>query len=257
MEMDDANGGPAINSRIPFIFIGSNTTLSKQVELNLGGIPSLYIPANFGRAGSDINTEGRDPMLVSILLCDPQFVLSPATITLTGSTLQAVAHPGDSVTKNIPPEAANVIFSQSLLDATSSVEAYGDNGSQINAVARILFFPNRSFEYGKKHEGTKPLPLHEINKQMNMVLQSSAKAFLSGYVPNLNNLTVPSFEMIDTNAIGEVQQPALVGNKSFLVALTAVIAVLIVLLFTLVALVRKDQLHPFDLENIVQTLRLH
>lgn len=248
-------GDPANNNFfIPFIFVGSNSTLSKHVALNLEDIPTIYIPANSSPVpAADGNTGTTEPILVSILLCDPRYTISPATVTVTGSALQAAVLPGVPVIGNIPARAANAIFSTSLLDVTSSAQLW--SGIFINDIARILFFANRSFEYPNvKSGGTKPLPLDKINQHMNTVLLSSAKAFLSG---DSSSTWFPAFETIGVDATGEAQRPALVGSKQFLIALIIVVGALVVLSITLLAVMKADQLQLFDLENIVKTLRLH
>ncbi|KAF5354794.1 hypothetical protein D9756_005768 [Leucocoprinus leucothites] len=255
-EVSDSHGKLSADSPLSgFIFVGSNTTISDQVALNLDGIPAALSSGQLSRSAA--TTNATDDLLITALICDPQFKISPATVTLQSGTLWADIQPGLPPANNIPPEAANAIFSQSLLFATSTREAWGDAASLVNNIARILFLSDPSFEYTSKPAGIKPLPLDEINRQMDKVLLSSAKAYLSGYRPDIKNLTFPSFEMIDSDAIGEVEQLVLVGSRPFLIALVVVVVVLVVLLITLVAMVKVDQLQTFDLENIVKALRIH
>lgn len=149
MEMGGALDDRANNSLIPFIFVGSNTTLphppNLTVELNLEDIATLFIPANFSLTGSGRDCKGTIvPKLVSVLLCDPHFILSPATVNLTGSALQAVIHPGSPVVRNIPVQAANIIFSRSLLDTTSSTKIWP---TLVNDIACVLSFADCALNY--------------------------------------------------------------------------------------------------------------
>ncbi|KAF5354046.1 hypothetical protein D9756_007216 [Leucocoprinus leucothites] len=234
-----------------FIFATRNIAVPDGRVLNLEGIPTTLASRQLGPS-----TNGTD-LLITVLLCDPQFKISPATVTLKGGTLSADMQSGSRVVNNIPPEAADTIFSQCLLFATSTQEPWDGTLSVVNSIVRILFLTDPAFEYTPIPGGTKPLPLDEINRRMNKILLSSAKAYLSGYRPDFFNFTFPAFEMIDSDAIGEVEQLALVGSRPFLIALMVVVAVLVVLLITLVAMVRADQLQTFDLENIVKALRIH
>jgi hypothetical protein len=80
---------------------------------------------------------------------------------------------------------------------------------------------------------------------------------LSGYQPDENNLTFPSFKTISTDAVGIYEQLILAASKPFLMALIGVDAALVLLMVILVARVRADHIRTFDLENIVKALRLH
>ncbi|KAJ3559852.1 hypothetical protein NP233_g11161 [Leucocoprinus birnbaumii] len=249
--MDGIPDEPTSSPQSGFIFVGSNTTLSNHVALNLESVPSFPFPGQANLTGNGTTT-----LLFTSLMCDPQLKISPATVILQSGALSANVHSGSPVVKNIPTEAANTLFAQSLLFAASAREAYTDQ-SFVNDIARILFLTDPSFEHDDKPAGIKPLSTDDINRQMNRVLLSSVKAFLSGYQPNSDNLTFPSFAMINSDAIGEVEEFVLMGSKPFLIALAVVDGILIILLAILLSVVRVDQLQTFDLENIVKALKLH
>ncbi|KAJ3559853.1 hypothetical protein NP233_g11162 [Leucocoprinus birnbaumii] len=230
-----------------------NTTLSNIVAMNLEGVPTTLSSGRFTSDGSSGNTT--EDLLITTLICDPQLEISPATVTLQSGSLWADVHSGSPNVNNIPPEAANAVFSQSLLFATSTREAYGDQ-SLVNNIARLLFLTDPSFDYETAPAGIKPLSVDGISRQMDRVLLSSAKAYLSGYRPDSSNLTFPSFKMMNSSAEGEIQELVVAGSKPFLIALIVVVVVLIVLLIFLVSVVRTSQLQTFDLENIVKTLRI-
>ncbi|KAF9443591.1 hypothetical protein P691DRAFT_808718 [Macrolepiota fuliginosa MF-IS2] len=158
--------GDADSPLITFLFIGSNTTLSKHVALNLEDVPTNFIPAI---SNSTIGNT-TSPALVSALVCDPQLQIQPTTAILSGGSLrtEVTTHPSIN---NIPLAAANAIFSQSLLEATSTRESYTDQ-SIVNAIARILFLTDPSFSHDDKPAGIKPLSLDQINEKMDTVLLS-------------------------------------------------------------------------------------
>jgi hypothetical protein len=225
--------------------------------MNLQDVPTtLYQPPT---SSSGLNTTGAQdasqPLLVTTLVCDPQFKLLPAAVNkFPSGSLIANAQPGSPVVKNIPVAAANAIFSESLLFAVSTREVYGDQ-SLVNNIAKILFLTNPSFDV--ETQPAEPLSIDQINVQMNKVLLSSAKAYLSGYQPDENNLTFPSFKTISTDAVEIYEQLVLAASEPFLIALIGVDGVLFLLMLILVARVRADHIRTFDLENIVKALRLH
>ncbi len=253
MDNDSPPGGDADSPTSAFIFVGINTTLTNFVDLNLEDIPTNFIPPISNSTLGNITS----PHLVSALICDPQLHLAPTTVTLSNGLLQAMTRSGPPLVKNILPKAANVIFSQSLLMATSTMNMYGDANTVVNSIARILFLTDPSFEYDNNPAGIKPLSNDRINEKMNAVIQSSAKAFLSGYWLDdreSNNLTFPSFETIETNATAEMQHLALTGSRPFILGLVVVVCVLILLLGFLVAGVKAHRLLIFDLGKIVKAL---
>ncbi|KAF9443592.1 hypothetical protein P691DRAFT_713072 [Macrolepiota fuliginosa MF-IS2] len=244
----------ADSSLIAFLFIGSDTTVSDHVSLDLGDIPTNLLPPTFNLTDPTINNN--QTSLVSSLVCNPQMHISPATVSLSEGSLWASTHSDPSTINNVPTQAANAIFSESLLQAASSTASFTD-GTLVNDIARALFLSYPSFESPDKPNGVKPLPLDQINQKMNAILLSSAKAYLSGYRPDNNNLSFPVFEMVDTDAMGEKQQLALVGTKPYLVALVVIVGVLALLLVALMTAVKVDQMRTFDLENIIQTLKMN
>lgn len=92
---------------------------------------------------------------------------------------------------------------------------------------------------------------------MNRALLSSAKAYLSGYQVNNTDTTFPAFEMMETNAMREVERLALVGSEPFLIVVTILVGMLIVLLVTIVVMIRVEELRTFDLKHIVETLGVY
>jgi hypothetical protein len=135
------------------------------------------------------------------------------------------------------------------------MQSYTDQG-YANAISRQLFLSSLVFD-GPTGAAVKPLSVEKINENMNRVLASSAKAYLSGYKPNEDNITVPSFSKINTTGVVQIQKMGLVGSKPFLIVSSVIIGLLVVLLSVIVSITRADQLEGFELENIVKTLWLN
>lgn len=179
--------------------------------------------------------------------------LAPATVTISGDfQLQATPRSGRPVIKNISPDAANVVFSESLLIATSSTDSYT---SPINPISVILFLPSVPQPLDEALSGLKPLSLDKINQNMNKMLMSSAKAYLSGYrVDRSEDPANPSFTMVDTHGTIEVQVLALTASRLFLIGLLVVFGILVVFFGFIIIGGQVNELQTFDLENIVRTL---
>lgn len=73
----------------------------------------------------------------------------------------------------------------------------------------------------------------------------------------MRSAAISAFDMIDTDAVEEVQQMVSVGSKPILIALTEVVGVLVALLVVLLIAVATDQMRLFDLQNVVTTLQPH
>ncbi|KAF9440640.1 hypothetical protein P691DRAFT_715523 [Macrolepiota fuliginosa MF-IS2] len=243
---DPESGDEPVLPLMSFIFFGSSTQLGNPLlVLNLEDQPNTLLPKNTTGLGND------DPMIVTALVCDPQLKIVPATVTLTRGSLHATPHTPPLI-NNILPGAANTTFSEGLLEATGSVDPT-TNWAFVNTIARVLFLTDPSLNYFDKPEGIKPLPLPQINQNMNKIMLSAAKAFLSGYKPTEDsNLTSLDFDTISTDATADEEQLALVGSKPFLIALGSVVGLLFALLATLTAIVKVEKLQTFDLESIAK-----
>ncbi|KAF9443596.1 hypothetical protein P691DRAFT_713076, partial [Macrolepiota fuliginosa MF-IS2] len=236
----DPASAAAMLPLMSFVFFGSSTQLSAPLlVLNLGNQPNILLPENTTGLGND------SPMIVTALVCDPQLKIVPATVTLTQGSLHATSR-APPLINNILPGAANTTFSEGLLEATGSVDPT-TNWAFVNTIARVLFLTDPSLNYFDKPEGIKPLPLPQINQNMNKIMLSAAKAFLSGYKPTEDsNLTSLDFDTISINATADEEQLALVGSIPFLIALGSVVGLLLSLLATLTAIVRVEELRTFD-----------
>lgn len=239
-------------------FVGRNTSQGTSF-LNLDNLPTTFIgPPPPSSNSSNSSTRDCFPTLLSAITCDPQFRIHPATATLSGGSLSTskIRTEKEPIVKNIAPEAANAIFSQSLGAALSSAETFSNGSLNVNGIARVLFLTDPSFKHTDL-SGVKPLPIENITQNMNRALLSSAKAYLSGYQVNNTDTTFPAFEMMETNAMREVERLALVGSEPFLIVVTILVGMLIVLLVTIVVMIRVEELRTFDLKHIVETLGVY
>ncbi|KAJ3568845.1 hypothetical protein NP233_g5447 [Leucocoprinus birnbaumii] len=237
-------------------FVGRNSS-EKEAFLNLDGLPTTHLgPPSSSPPENAASPGDCFPEELSALICDPRFEIHPATAVLSGGSLSTskIHSNAKAAVGNIPPEAANAIFSLSLGDALSSIESFSVNSSQYtNNIARVLFLSDPTFKRPTEL-GVKPLPLENITQNMNKVFLSSSKAFLSGYQVNDTDTTFPAFQMVETRAVREVEQLALVGSEPFLIVVTILVGLLIALLTTIAAMVRIEDIRTFDLKHIVETL---
>ncbi|KXN87578.1 hypothetical protein AN958_08459 [Leucoagaricus sp. SymC.cos] len=209
-----------------FLLVGQNATLDPRFTwLNLDNIPkasTTYLPEN------NTNTTGCMPHVSSIftaLVCDPQFEIHPATVSLYRGSLSAEIHPaGLPVVGNIPPSAANLIFADSLGDVLSFRSR--SDMPQTNDIAQILFLADQIGLLSP----TDTLPIHVISQNMDRVLLSSSKAYLSGFNGTRGNTSFPDFEMMKTEAVEDVDVLALGGSKLFLICLVALVGIVSLLM---------------------------
>jgi hypothetical protein len=98
-----------------------------------------------------------------------------------------------------------------------------------------------------------PLSLDEINRNMDLYIQSAGKAFLSGIAPTLNQT---STVLMTTNQTAQLNYPVtvLVSSKPFLIAFTAVFGMILILLAALFWTIRCTDLELFNLENLTAIL---
>lgn len=232
-------GGTSSKIQVP----SSSDAISHR-SWDLDDLPALF-PPNITLGGYG----------VTALICDPQFQIRPATATLSRGSLSLSAfHAGPPVVNNILENAANLLFSTSLGVAASFSNAFnlGIGCVVANDISLMLFFPNQS-------DSQAPLPIERINRNMNQMLLSSSKAFLSGFNGTSAGaeFRLPTFEMVDVDAIVEAESLGLGGSKPYLIALTVLVGMLTVLFVTIVIIIRRSELCTFDLKHIVEALGVY
>ncbi|KXN87580.1 hypothetical protein AN958_08461 [Leucoagaricus sp. SymC.cos] len=192
------------------------------------------------------------PFVFTAPMCDPQFEIRPATVSLYRGSLSAQIHSaGLPTVGNISPSAANFIFANSLGDARSFPS--DNSGTRPNDIARNIFLTDPRAMSSQSNVDTPPI--HIINQKMDSVLLSSSKALLGGYNEERGNTSFRDFDMIITEAVDEVEVLALGGSKPFLLSLAALVGTLFLLTVGIALVVRHgNQLRPFDTRHIIETL---
>ncbi len=197
------------------IFSGNSTLL----DLGSTGTSVHVTPA--GRLNSTI------PM--SVLLCDPQYKIQRANVMLSSGKLSANVFPILPLIGNFPETAANALFSQALLETLGPEDE--DPDRLLGSIAMLLFTGG--------YDGTGPLhpfPLPVINDNMNRILRSAAKAYISGYNSTYGK-QVTSYALWNQTATVQYQQLALVASKSFFIGLLVLSALVVIALMVLSAVI--------------------
>jgi hypothetical protein len=204
----------------------------------------------------------------AILICDPRSSIVPAEVTLAQNTLTAKQLPGpvnsSTLLGNIGPETRATITSGALLSGalgTTDVPS-----SSLSPTSKSMFlkiheaFPNVYDIIGIDNDLVpipvlewEPLSLDEINRNMDLYIQSAGKAFLSGIAPTRNQT---STVLMRTSQTARLNYPVtvLISSKPFLIAFTAEIGMILILLAALFWTIRDTDLELFNLANITAIL---
>ncbi|KAF9441455.1 hypothetical protein P691DRAFT_791325 [Macrolepiota fuliginosa MF-IS2] len=189
--------------------------------------------------------------VASVLLCDPQFEIKKAWVMLSQGQLNATVLQNSSLIGNIPKSAAAAIFSQGLLNTLGS--DFDDYG--VGTVAGLTFLENDTSDiFPNATSQPRPFPLTEINQKMNQVIQSAAKAYISGYSTRHEGEGPdgldPNFFWINRTASVDYQQTSLVSSAPFLVALGVLDAGITITLLILVRSVNTASMQLFSLQTL-------
>lgn len=114
--------------------------------------------------------------VATVLVCDPQFVVSRALVRLQNGVLKAELMEHQRPIGNLHQDAVATLFSWVLLRATTPI---GSKVSGVTSDAASFIFLEPSDD---GLDAMIPLDLAKINENMNAYTQSAAKAFLSGNV---------------------------------------------------------------------------
>lgn len=186
-------------------------------------------------------TFGVPVMSLNVLLCDPQYKIQTASITLSRGNLSANILPASPLLGNFPDAAAAALFSQALL---------GTLGLDQEDLDRTLD-PISMFLFTGEFNGTGPLrpfTLPVINQNMNRVLKSAAKAYLSGY--NSSFASPPSYALFNQTAAVQYQPLALVTSRPFFIGLLAMVAIAVVILMMLLKIIDTGKVQLFNLQTL-------
>ncbi|KAJ3573182.1 hypothetical protein NP233_g2607 [Leucocoprinus birnbaumii] len=225
--------------RIAFLFFNSDSLDSR------GNINHDIITPPSNISLSDINESflvvtrklvgAGSGMSLAILDCNPRAIVVPGEVTASQNSLVAKQLPGttneSTLVGNILSERGNV------LPSAAFTLAFGDEATSLGAglptqALRDLFLrTRRAFSTGsgaflRTGIEMEPLPLDEINRNMNRYAQAASKAFLDGTSMVTNGTALDKLNIEQT---GEMFFPvaALVASKPFLICFTVVVLVII------------------------------
>lgn len=171
-----------------------------------------------------------------VLLCEPQYTIQRAEVTLQGGQLNATLIESPLL-GNFPESAANSLFSRAFLNAFAPLDVG-------NRPAMSTFIPD--------HGRQALLSLPEINQNMNGVIQSAAKAYISGYTgTNGSRLDIlPSYTSSNQSVAVQGQKISLVSGKTFLVALWGLDAVIVLILAILLCTINAKEMRLLSLQTM-------
>jgi hypothetical protein len=227
----------------PLLLTGLPTTPSSELAPKLINLTSIGFPT---------------PDAVTALVCDPQFTVYPAQVTLNQGILHAEQLEGHVPVGNVAtnPMLRDQFLASLIPDLTCNFpdSIYGISSDTFSSVARLLLFCD---ENNPCDTVFKPFPLPTINKNMNQFFRSASKAFLDGYNgtrPGVDTLSVPNFNTFWTKGIGQVDKMALVTSKTFFIAFCVILAVIAAFLTLLCLVIRQERLMCFNLDNVSRSL---
>ncbi len=201
---------------------------------------------DLGSTGTPIHAKSESQsnaaMSLSVLLCDPQYQIQRANVTLSDGKLSANVFPTLPLIGNFPETAANALFSQALLETLGPEDQ--DPGRLVGSISMLLFTGGWNGT-GPLH----PFPLSVINDNMNRILKSAAKAYLSGYNSSLNSVST-TYALWNQTAAVQYQQLALVTSKSFFIVLLTLSVLTVAVLLALSAVIDIGGMELFNLQTL-------
>lgn len=174
---------------------------------------------------------------------------------LSNGQLTAVVLQDSPLVGNIPERAANAIFSQGLLYA---LEPEARVALPINAVAMLTFM-----EAAKTngHRPLRPLSLTQISENMNRIIKSAAKAYISGFKVDDTDSTnpipalLPDYVWLSQSAILQYRQLSVISNSPFFLALGVLDGVIVAILAILMMTVDTADMWLFSLQTLEKVYR--
>ncbi len=242
-----------------FLLIGTNDSFpvdpdeEKRSIINLNHLPTLFHPF-----GLEVNLSHSDSSqwispLSTVLVCDPQLELSGGWGQLTPGKNLTVAASGLPLVGNISPDVTTTIFSQvmlDVLDADNPIEA-----TWVGDISVRLFLTDISENFTAFPHGVPIYNLPTLNENFNIFTSSASKAFSDGFFVNPSNRSDITIRTRSVVGLGEVEKPALVGDKTLgLVSLCLSIAAAVGF-GVLVRLLNANPGATFELQNIMKALQ--
>lgn len=172
----------------------------------------------------------------------------------TDNTLKVVSE-GAEALGNIPKPAADTIFKQGLLTAVNTPEEYATNKSFVNSISAKLFLPNSSLDTSNR---PRPLDVPSINANMDAVMGSASKAYMTGYTPSdLDSETeewVPTANFTTMSVTATKQDPkvALVTSRPLLIATMVLVVIMAIVMSGVIFTMPHHE--EFNLGNVLEPL---
>lgn len=242
-----------------FLFFGGSSSVIGDGNLpsgiDLTNLPTTEDSTGWGLVGGSAAGTGNNdhaPRLVTMLVCDPQLSMAPATVTIYDDDSMYITRESTTGTAvgNMPSAQAMVITAQALLGSVSMTDQdIGVNGISSSLIADQLFMTSSTAGWVSGQAPIAPLSSEEISAKMNNFVASASKAYADGYV------TTGSVSTMGVDADVTVQKLGLTGSRGlWVVTLVLVIGVLVLLIMA--ERYNTEERVPFDLENVLSVSKV-
>jgi len=189
--------------------------------------------------------------LASVLVCDPQPMISGGRVRLENNGTVSVISSGQPPDGSFPSTAANLILSNAFHDALVEPEIF-EGADFINNVAADMFMANNSADW-QLAQNIAPLDIPSINKNVDDFMSSAAKAFIYGY-RKLGTSVHVTFDSASVPGLIEEQRLALTTSQDLFIVTVVLDMIITVLLCTLVRSAPTWKGVPLNLANFFRLL---
>ena len=235
-----------------YLFFGGNSSFhdntmspAARFAINLDNLPITFVEQGVGVIrGPDIRLVGP---LATVLLCDPQPKISGGHVRLENDGTVNITSSGQPPDGSFPSTTANLIFSNALQDALAELEVL-EVANVVNNIAADTFMAAD----GDTEQDIALLDIPSINKNMDNLMSSAAKAFIDGY--RKVGSTNVTFDLVSVPGLGEGQQLALTTSKELFIVTVVLDVITTALLFTLVRSAPTWKGYPFNLTSVFRLL---
>ncbi|KAF8987374.1 hypothetical protein BDQ17DRAFT_1375175 [Cyathus striatus] len=204
-----------------YLFAGRNSTFPNSTDLagiNLDNTPTAetYISSPDARISAP---------LISLLVCDPHLELSGGEITLRTDGFLEVSWSSGPLYGNMQQNLTNLTFTLGMIDVVSFSQVnlndiiLEDQTADwfMNDMSAKIFTANPSFN-ASKTPYIPPLPLLQINDNINKYFLSASKAFTDGYRfhPDLQGqsiVPIAFYSLASVPGIAEIPTVAIVTSR--------------------------------------------
>jgi hypothetical protein len=209
-----------------YLFYGQNSSFarihSRTRTFSLDGLPTIYNDSGFHFIDFDRGDGHFMSPLASFLICDPrariadgQVLLNRANTTLTVQS--AVPVHGEPNVGNISPDAGNVVLGLSMMDALEIDDE--DVRVRVGGLASQVFLNDTTLNFERSRSNPFDmgiLPLEEIQRNLNQVMQSGSKS-LSSYIRDYDDDTPEELFIVAVRGAIQKDKLVLVGSQGFVI----------------------------------------